>query len=497
MDDPQLQYSQDRHHHEVLSSSPLAAPGNTGSKAQFTCQTCVVAFYTPDLQRTHYRSDWHRYNLKRRVAGLISVTATQFAEKVLAQKSLAATTADRANFAESCKACNKTYYSENAFVNHLGSKKHREAYKKAKTASRESGAEEDVDEAGSTVDSNFSLGDSIEPSQASILESSSTPVKEIAPQTLKSEEVQIQEKLANARKLPIEECLFCTHRAFDFEANMQHMKSSHSLFIPEREYLVDLRSLIAYLQEKLSVGNSCLACNKMFRNLEAVRGHMYSKAHNRIAYDSEDEQLELSDFYDFRKSWMPESKQHASSRSIEKDEEWEDEDEDEAEDSDGSQSSWDTDAPSSNHGENQQIVKSKRNNGTHNHDDDDDDDDDDSSIASAELGPLATDYELHLPSGVTVGHRSLARYYRQNLRPRPFSTPSNGGALVHRQIADRAQLARQIEVDRSIAGVDRGRKQWSKKHIGTFADMRRREEFKTAVGFKANNQKHFRDRLLQ
>jgi len=39
-----------------------------------------------ELQKEHYKSDWHRYNLKRKVADLPPVTAENFQQRVLAQK---------------------------------------------------------------------------------------------------------------------------------------------------------------------------------------------------------------------------------------------------------------------------------------------------------------------------------------------------------------------------------------------------------------------------
>ncbi|KIH52574.1 Mak16 protein [Ancylostoma duodenale] len=36
----------------------------------FTCVACHLVFKTADLQRDHYRTDWHRYNLKRQVSFL-------------------------------------------------------------------------------------------------------------------------------------------------------------------------------------------------------------------------------------------------------------------------------------------------------------------------------------------------------------------------------------------------------------------------------------------
>jgi pre-60S factor REI1 len=48
----------------------------------FTCMACQVAFRSSEGQRNHYRSDWHRYNLKRKVADLPPITAAQFDQKL-------------------------------------------------------------------------------------------------------------------------------------------------------------------------------------------------------------------------------------------------------------------------------------------------------------------------------------------------------------------------------------------------------------------------------
>ena len=50
----------------------------------YTCLSCQVAFKNPQDQRTHMRSDWHRYNLKRKVAELGPVSAIAFAQKLQA-----------------------------------------------------------------------------------------------------------------------------------------------------------------------------------------------------------------------------------------------------------------------------------------------------------------------------------------------------------------------------------------------------------------------------
>lgn len=40
------------------------------SGSLFTCISCAVAFSEPALQRAHFASDWHRYNMK---VGVVSM----------------------------------------------------------------------------------------------------------------------------------------------------------------------------------------------------------------------------------------------------------------------------------------------------------------------------------------------------------------------------------------------------------------------------------------
>lgn len=56
------------------------------SSGLFTCISCQVAFQTPESQRNHYQTEWHRYNLKRKVVSLPCVTLDQFNSKTEGKK---------------------------------------------------------------------------------------------------------------------------------------------------------------------------------------------------------------------------------------------------------------------------------------------------------------------------------------------------------------------------------------------------------------------------
>lgn len=49
--------------------------------------------------------------------------------------------------------------------------------------------------------------------------------------------------------IPVTDCLFCSHHSKSLMKNVTHMTKVHSFFIPDVEFLVDLKGLIRYLGE--------------------------------------------------------------------------------------------------------------------------------------------------------------------------------------------------------------------------------------------------------
>lgn len=47
-----------------------------------------------------------------------------------------------------------------------------------------------------------------------------------------------------------------------------------------------------------------------------------------------------------------------------------------------------------------------------------------------------SDYQLVLPSGVVVGHRSLMRYYKQKLNPNSVVPVSKNNKKLHKVLAE-------------------------------------------------------------
>ncbi|KAJ7675056.1 C2H2 type zinc-finger-domain-containing protein [Mycena rosella] len=433
----------------------------------FTCLSCTIAFHSAEAQRTHYRSDHHRYNMKRRVASLPPVSAELFNQKVLDRRiETAVMSSAKGSY---CEGCNKTYTTENAYRSHINSKKHKEIEAKAKLAPPRVAAEE-VPSAPVEIEPLETVPE-VQPKVVSLVVDGDASDSEIN-QT-------IDEKIAAARaRLSPNTCLFCAHECSLLDDNLTHMSTAHSFFIPDAEYLIDIQGLISYLGEKIAVGNVCIYCNgkgKEFRTLEATRKHMLDKSHCKIAYDSEVDRLEISDFYDFTSSYPDEGKKTKSASSV--DEEWEDSDDD---------------------GEEVDEVVEEEG--------DDSDDSDDLPDNTITYGD--SNLELILPSGARIGHRNLRRFYPQTFpgarRGKP-EDPESGAALVRRLLADKnsALIPRKGGYGAYGSGTEvikarnRGEAREAGRHVREFRDQKRREDFKTKVAFIHNSQKHFRDPLLQ
>ena len=553
------------------SQQPAAQAQQIGSSHPFTCNTCQVAFRGNDLQRTHMQSDWHRYNLKRRVASLPPLTSEVFAEKVLANKASAAATAARASFEKRCEACDKTYFSEGAYTNHLGSQKHKTLLLKL---ARRAGAD-NVTETESMTGSTFSLGDPIDTASSrhdeddeaeeefeevvermkkAEINTVSEPVSQRpgAP-TPGSASHETEHRLSDAKdakmedgeeqyehKADVKQCLFCNYSSPTLDLNMNHMSRQHGFFVPERDYLVDLSGLLNHLSETIMVLCQCVYCQKNMHTSSGVQTHMRDRGHCMIAYGTEDEQLEVGEFYDFRATYSDEETDEEEAdvadrgvklgvkRGVKKfvqNGAGEDEgmlSDDEAWESESDVSSVPTDEITSvpidrdhmhakldqhRHHSRADPRPHKHSDGYHSH---------------AHQTPTAVyhdDYELHLPSGRTAGHRSLRTYFRQNLRNYPSAEErAEQRMLEEGGRRDSDDDSEERETNTRGNESSRGRQIVSRANGGLgmlgVSDAKKREiravekrqakhaqragaRYEWFKNKKANHQKHFRDHLLQ
>ncbi|EIW68690.1 hypothetical protein TREMEDRAFT_74139 [Tremella mesenterica DSM 1558] len=402
----------------------------------FTCISCKVAFESPIEQRNHFNADWHRYNMKRRVANLPPVAADAFNDKVIQYREQNAVRADPRSLI--CVPCGKSFSNENSFRTHVLSRKHRDretgaqaGHNSARIAPKplENATAPDVQDHGSN-DGNVSDDD------------------------------DLQGKLATARRgIRPSDCLFCPKRFQTVTSALSHMSHFHSFFIPRQEDLVDLPGLLSYLGEKIVIGNLCLYCpngGREFGTIQAVRAHMIDKGHCKMAFESPEDKIEVAEYYGHDQV------------------------------SDHEESEWE-DVPSA----------------------------DDGSTSSTHISTHAVTIRhdglsLTLPSGRTIGHRSLKRYFAQRFGPaygtsHALDPTQEKIANIRARLADPSlalvPLAGGVGVAKKglsvVAARNPGEARWAKRQGGSFLDQKRHLENKYKIGMIHNSQKHFRDALLQ
>jgi pre-60S factor REI1 len=203
---------------------------------------------------------------------------------------------------------------------------------------------------------------------------------------------------------------------------------------------VDPEGLLRTLRQRVFELNECLNCGKIKANTFAVQTHMRDKGHCQIPYTTEEEQLEIGEFYDFRSTYSddysdsedesmedaddvkkPSGAKLGAKRTPKSD--GADDKEDDGWETDSSASSLDSDdlhaVPAENHYHQYERLSKHPH---HSRDDQRAHHQRDGWHAHKHKPAHAVfydDYELHLPSGKSVGHRSLNRYFRQNLHSHP------------------------------------------------------------------------------
>jgi len=165
-----------------------------------TCTACRENFETAQQQKEHFKLDWHRYNLKRKVVGLPAVTLLQFQTRKADGKAAAQkvdSTPSNVITTYKCLNCNKAFGNTKALENHKVTKKHILAVKKNNNV-------ENITTKNTTLQTE------------SPVEETKEATEKDSTELLKDEEEKevIQEENVS---LKIEDCMFCSHRAENLE----------------------------------------------------------------------------------------------------------------------------------------------------------------------------------------------------------------------------------------------------------------------------------------
>ena len=247
-------------------------------EAQLTSTTAPGKVFSNRSElAAHYKSDWHKYNLKRRQAGLQVLLETDFQARLEAAKALR----------QEQKQAGKDHLKDSS-----KKKKHR----------KQSNATSAVN-----VSSQAAAYDRI---KESLSQSEQDVVEHAKDQTFAAATEEdytngtgepTQEQLEEEAKIEIDplQCLFDRHCSTTVQSNVQRMQRKYGFFVPDQEYLTDLEGLIGYCHEKIKLGHMCLYCQRIFTTWQGCQRHMISTNHTKLRYEPNVDLEDLSVFYDF------------------------------------------------------------------------------------------------------------------------------------------------------------------------------------------------------
>ncbi|XP_021744092.1 cytoplasmic 60S subunit biogenesis factor REI1 homolog 1-like [Chenopodium quinoa] len=284
-----------------------------------SCNACNKEFNGDLEQKLHYKSEWHRYNLKRKIAGVPGVTEALF----LARLSALAEEKNKLNEAPmlySCRICGKGYRSSKAHAQHLKSKSHIMRAFSGDNNQNENTAivrpltrrtpvqpppRKDVD----MEESDESEWEEVD-SEDDIIDEATNSLTSM---NMNGDSVAVVDSDSDVEDefedLDPTCCFMCDLKHQTIEKCMVHMHKKHGFFIPDIEYLKDPKGFLTYLGIKVKRDFLCLYCNERcqpFSSLEAVRKHMEAKSHCKVRFGDggDEEEVELEEFYDYSTSFM-------------------------------------------------------------------------------------------------------------------------------------------------------------------------------------------------
>ena len=192
----------------------------------------------------HYKSDWHKYNLKRREAGLTLLEEKEFKARLQAALALRKEK-EKKNGTDHIKNLNKKDYS-----------------KKKQNKKTNNNKVNNNAVISSSDDTKMEVEEGKPPSEVNSDNNDNSNNDETTKATRSS---RLPAALVESQENPEidpKQCLFDQHQSETLEENVKYMQKAYGFFLPDQDCLVDLEGLLGYAHEKIKLGHYCLYCEK-------------------------------------------------------------------------------------------------------------------------------------------------------------------------------------------------------------------------------------------
>ncbi|KAI8111762.1 hypothetical protein M9435_004261 [Picochlorum sp. BPE23] len=272
------------------------------------CSTAGAVFQEREALQEHYHSEFHRYNLKRKVAGLPPVTKEWFE----ARRAQMTSSSSKKNVQKIWidPLSKKKFLSENTYVAFTKSKKYQELVRKSgKPAPEPVVRIKTVETDGrASVPSSSTVGHGVtlKPVAGSMVDrlmKNAEKEDEDEDEESEWETASDEEDPDSWEKWDVCRSLFDNHTSGTMEENLEYMWKTYGFYLPDSKYLKDPEGLLAYLGAKMQYGKLPLYESglnpdaKRMASLHGVQRHMIDSGKCKMLYDGNEDEYE--DYYDY------------------------------------------------------------------------------------------------------------------------------------------------------------------------------------------------------
>ncbi|CAL5221753.1 g4005 [Coccomyxa viridis] len=294
------------------------------------CSTAGTYFTNKDALADHYKSEFHRYNLKRKIANMPPVTREWFEAR---KETLAANTGAPVSKIWKDPLTQKKFSSENTYKAYVNSNKYKDLVKQsgkpapepavtlrraAPTGGAPQGAAQQPAEYkmkaanGAYDHTQRQRGEAAAALEADDAEDigedesgweTASDEDDAAAAARGDNDASTLQMEDDLEEWDVRRSLFDDHTLQSMQANLEYMWKKFGFYFPEADLLADPEGLLKYLGAKLQHGHIPLYVRgddekaRQFPSLHAVQRHMADTGRFKMAW--EDNEDEYEDFYNF------------------------------------------------------------------------------------------------------------------------------------------------------------------------------------------------------
>lgn len=288
----------------------------------FTCHACSLTFPTSDIQRYHMKSDWHRYNLKRKIEGFAPISSEEFQSKIEMFKKNTEDTVDygyddeeKAKGGKKSRASTDLETSDAADFEDSSSDEEEKVTEEEERDEEVGAFEAGVDENVGTFNVKKLKGLHLDVDNGDILSDvvsteyykttdfgGNTTESGFTSRDLTTDDAEVSSATedeaedANTEELTLNDCVFCYQTSPDSERNIRHMFTKHGFYIPDRSFLKDLSGLLSFIDYIINCEEHCLVCEYQGKG---IKHHLDKKRHCKMIYETPKQKHLFKDYYDY------------------------------------------------------------------------------------------------------------------------------------------------------------------------------------------------------